>query len=179
MAQTIDYAFLKLIQEIQSCCDNEQYFTALTTALILPDMCSKIEYSTKKVGERYTRWCNKWLHQYLPSISCLSTKYGTWGDIIYKIRCGILHSGKVDVCGKDYKFFDLQDFDFYIDNVPFYMHPLEISGEFTSGGRGHSNIMKIRIDIRYLINAIVNSALLFAEHTELNYKDISLLSIQR
>ena len=182
MPNLIDYNFQKLIEEIQLCCNNKQYFAALSTALILPDICSKIESKqgiAQKEGKPYILWCNKWLAQYLPSVSFWSQYEGSWGQIIYKLRCGILHSGEADVCGKNYTFFDLLDFNFYVNDGPFYAHPLKISIAQKTGGCGHSSTAKIDIDIRYLIYAIINGTQAFVEHYHLNDKDISFMSIQQ
>ena len=43
MSITIRYNLPKIIEEIKFNFDNQQYFTALSSALILPDICSKIE----------------------------------------------------------------------------------------------------------------------------------------
>lgn len=182
MPNLIDYNFQKLIEEIQLCCKNKQYFVALSTALILPDICSKIESkqgTTKKEGKPYILWCNKWLDQYLPSVSFWSQYEGSWGQIIYKLRCGILHSGEADVCGKNYICFDLENFNFYVNEAPFYAHSIKISTVQKTGDCGRSRTAKIDIDIRYLIYAIINGTQAFVKHYHLNDKDVSNLSIRQ
>ncbi len=182
MDNRIEYNFSKLIEEIQICCNNRQYFAALSTALILPDICSKIEskYGTaKKDGKPYIIWCNKWLCQYLYPISTWSQYEGSWGQVIYKLRCGILHSGEVDVCDKEYTFFDLKSFNFFVDNDSRYRRPLTIAKVQKTGGCGYSNTAKIDIDIHYLICAIISGTLAFIDYYHLDDEDISFMAIQR
>ncbi len=110
----LNYNINKLIEEILECKSNGNYFAALTTTLILPDICSKIE--TKKLGERikYGMWCERWLSNYLQKLSLSLKATGNWGQIIYKLRCGIMHNGENDLNRKDYDFFKLLSFNIFV-----------------------------------------------------------------
>ena len=47
----------QMIEEIENALESELYLAALTMTLILPDICSKLEYpSITKTGERYKKW---------------------------------------------------------------------------------------------------------------------------
>ena len=71
----------KLINEITQALNAGLYLVALNSALTLPDICGKAEYpEIKKNGD-------------LPA------------DIVYKLRCNMLHQGDVEPeCGKETKF---------------------------------------------------------------------------
>ncbi len=53
-----------LISDINKSLDNENYFAALSLALILPDICGKAKYPTEGVGRRYIQWYNENIGQY-------------------------------------------------------------------------------------------------------------------
>ncbi len=184
MATLIDYNLQQLIEEIQLCSKNKQYFAALSAALILPDICSKIESekgNTKKNGERYIAWCNKWLKN-IPSVHFHSQTYGSWGRIIYKLRCGVLHSGELDVCEKEYIAFNLRNFNFFINDDPSRNAcALQICNkqENREYRDGETIEVKINIEIRYLINAIINGTKAFINSYELNENNNQLFSIHQ
>lgn len=72
----------RVIDEIESC-QNEQYgFAALALALIIPSVCAS--YCTGKQAGRqdYIKWCNDW-------IQCSGN---IDGDIIYALRCAYFHA---------------------------------------------------------------------------------------
>ena len=49
----------EIISEIERCLENEQFFAAISLAVILPDICGAVEYGEKeKVGARYRKWCD-------------------------------------------------------------------------------------------------------------------------
>ena len=178
--ELIHYDVHHMLKEIELCVENKCYFAALSTALILPDICGKI-FKKNRInevhGNPYVDWCNTWLHPYLPSL-CLAN-YGkpTWGTIIYKLRCSILHNGELDVCGKKYQWFDLVKFKFYMNGKPWYAEPLTIMQETATGGLKHKNEIYINIDIRFLIQAIINAVLAFEKELDLNQNDFPSIDI--
>ena len=46
----------KLVEDINKALDNEAYFSALSLALTLPDICGKAEFPETKSGRRYIDW---------------------------------------------------------------------------------------------------------------------------
>lgn len=176
----VHYDLHHILHEISLCLDNELYFAALSTALILPDICGDIlKHKKLKVtsGRAYDEWCNIWLHPYLPSLHISQFGKANWGTVIYKLRCGILHNGEVDVCGKDYQWIKLVEFNFYINGKPWYAEPLSLMSETTSGSLNHSKKFYIDIDIRFLIRAIINAVLAFEKNLELNQDDFPAMDI--
>lgn len=84
----------KLIDEINKALNAGLYLVALNSALTLPDICGKAEYPDCKTGERYKKWYSEYVKDGdLPA------------NIVYKLRCNMLHQGDVEPeCGKETKF---------------------------------------------------------------------------
>ena len=120
----------RIIKEIKVALDNECYIVALMGALTLPDICGKSAYpKLKNVGERYKRWCDTYVYpqiQYTDeddkTLDCGITYLS--GEIIYSLRCYMLHQGSANIEGKkcDVEDFELliqpkNEFDIYVDNI--------------------------------------------------------------
>ena len=175
-----DYCLVDVIEEAQFCCEHERYFAALATALTLPDICAGIEMKKKGIKEKkgmcpYAIWCNKWMKQFLPSISPWSEPNRDWGYVLYKLRCGILHNGDVDVCGKPYGAFDVNAFHLYVGEDDFTDRSMVISQHMKTGGFGYGNTAKIDMDIRYLICAITSASYDFIKSYDLQKEELSVL----
>ena len=81
---------------------NKNYWSALSVALMLPSMCSRIAYEGKqeyfKSGvprdkKCYVDWCkenfkNSWIR------ICLGSKFA---EVLYELRCDIVHAGCADI----------------------------------------------------------------------------------
>lgn len=76
----------KIIDEINVALNNELYLVALSSALTLPDVCGKAEYSKDKNGVRYKNWYNKFV-----------TDKNLPAEYVYKLRCSLLHEGNSEV----------------------------------------------------------------------------------
>lgn len=117
----------KTVKEIRVALDNKLYFIALMSALTLPDICGKAEYPDEKyTGKRYKKWINEYVnsrefgkYEY-PAIEGLDV------DIIYKLRCNLLHQGtpNVEESFTDVDYFELvrvnprggRQFQYFIEN---------------------------------------------------------------
>lgn len=87
----------QIVKEVEICLDNECYIAALTSALTLPDICGKAEYPKEKTSERYIKWYHEWIGQYE---KCPNDKHDMpypSAEIIYSLRCSLLHEGNPDV----------------------------------------------------------------------------------
>lgn len=104
-----------ILSEIEKAQTQSMYFSALSLSLILPDMCSKIEYGETATGDQYKAWFDKYVVPFAPSNG--KTKYNqiytdnnehyslieteTYhtpvplfsGEIIYRLRCSLFHQG--------------------------------------------------------------------------------------
>lgn len=74
----------RLVNEVTICLQNELYMSALTTVLILPDICGKAEYPTYGSKRRYVEWLKNNIDVQLNLISV---------EEIYQFRCCMLHQG--------------------------------------------------------------------------------------
>lgn len=107
---------INLIKEIEACLAAQYFRCAVGMALTLPDICGQVEYPDEKhVGKRYVDWCNSYLLNQGFVTSSKSTDESTQpilpGDICYKLRCALLHSGNIDLNQRKndhYPFFELR-----------------------------------------------------------------------
>lgn len=113
-----------LIEEINFALDNNLYLVALNTALTLPDICGKAEYPNEKSSKkRYIDWYDKHIGQY--EINPENVKRGIdmpylSGEVVYSLRCSLLHQGNPNIDGKHNINFSLviekkNEFDMYVD----------------------------------------------------------------
>ena len=101
----------RLVEEIDKALDNDLYVIALTNALILPDICGKAKYpKIERNSERYKKWYQEYIGQYE---QCFKDKASgskmpyLSADIIYSLRCSLLHEGNPNVDKKYNLFFRL------------------------------------------------------------------------
>lgn len=88
----------KTVKEIRAALDNRLYFIALMSALTLPDICGKAEYPDEKyTGKRYKNWINKYVNSREFGKYEYPAIRGLEADIIYKLRCNLLHQGTPNV----------------------------------------------------------------------------------
>ncbi len=89
-----------LIADINKALDNDAYFSALSLALTLPDICGKAKYPNKRVGERYIEWYDEYVGQYeqCPCDECKETKMPYLsGEVVYSLRNCLLHQGTPNI----------------------------------------------------------------------------------
>lgn len=134
----------KLIDDCEKALENNIYMAALNLALTLPDICAKAKYPAEKSNKkRYVDWYEEYIGQY--------DKYPKFhegdkepaypsGEVIYSLRCSMLHQGTPNIDDKcDIAFFSL----IYETTKPIYMYLGEGSGS-SPGGRNlsvHINIL--------------------------------------
>ena len=80
--------------------EDKNYWSALSIALMLPSMCSRISYNDdkhKKMNGNFTDkkcyidWCKEYIKsQWL--ITCLGSNYA---EVLYKMRCDLVHAGTI------------------------------------------------------------------------------------
>lgn len=88
-----------LVKDIRKALEKELYFVALSAALTLPDICGKAEYpDEKKDGRRYRMWYDKYIGDYEKCSSNEKIPYPD-GNLIYKLRCALLHAGNPSIEG--------------------------------------------------------------------------------
>ena len=88
----------RLIDDINKALDNDCFFSALSLALTLPDICGKAKYPNEKsTKKRYIDWYDEYVGAYeqcpgeegkMPYLS---------GEVVYSLRCSFLHQGNPNI----------------------------------------------------------------------------------
>lgn len=84
---------------LQQSLANQNYFAALTLALTLPDICSKLENPQLNTGPRYIDWFNEFLSRKYKRQVGPQGQVHTFlsGGDFYALRCAVLHQGELDI----------------------------------------------------------------------------------
>ena len=141
----------RIIQDIRGALYNNLYFAALNCALTLPDICGKAEYPTERSSKkRYIDWYDKEIGFYERNPEQNETEEMPYlsGEVIYSLRCAMLHAGEPNINGDSVKNktdidkFSLvvqkaQPFDIYSDSSSI----MDFGGEHTRSYR--MNIRRI------------------------------------
>lgn len=89
----------------------KNYWSALSVALMLPSMCSRLAYSNEseskyhktngnfKDKKCYIDWCSDNIDKDSWILSCLGENFA---EVLYDIRCDIIHAGCAHVYPKNY-----------------------------------------------------------------------------
>lgn len=92
----------KIVRDIRAALEHNLYFVALNSALALPDICGKAEYPTEtRTKKRYIEWYDKEIGLYERSPKQNEPEEMPYlsGELIYSLRCAMLHSGEPNVLG--------------------------------------------------------------------------------
>lgn len=87
----------KLIEEINQCLKNGCVMAALTLTLTLPDICGKVLHPNLGNRKRYVSWFDEYIGQYESNSKNESNAPCLSGDLIYLLRCSMLHEGNPNV----------------------------------------------------------------------------------
>jgi hypothetical protein len=78
----------RILDSIKKSLENENWYSSLVMALIVPDICGKLEDDNKRSSKRYPEWFEKYLgNKYTNFLS---------GNDCYALRCSFLHEGSGD-----------------------------------------------------------------------------------
>jgi len=87
-----------LINDMNKALDNDCFFSALSLALTMPDICGHAKYPTEPSSKkRYTAWYDEYVGAYdqcpgeegkMPYLS---------GEVVYQLRCSFLHQGNPNI----------------------------------------------------------------------------------
>lgn len=130
MKNIVEQKITVYINAIEKSLKDANWASALAISLMIPDICSKLEYfDIEGVGNRYRKWFDEYLYE----------EYNNWQPMMsahdfYALRCSYLHAGETDISeNKQRKIVD--EFKF--------MAPKVSNGEFSG-----SHLIKIN---NYLI----------------------------
>jgi len=78
-----------ILDSISVAIERKNWYVALISSLVLPDMCSKLENPTLTTKDRYPVWFEKYL----------KSRYENFltGTDCYALRCSFLHEGSEDI----------------------------------------------------------------------------------
>lgn len=92
---------LQLIDDVNKALDAECYFSALTLALIFPDICGKAEYPQESsTAKRYKDWYDEHIGKYeqCPCEQCRDAPMPyLGGEVVYCLRNSLLHQGTPNI----------------------------------------------------------------------------------
>ena len=89
---------LQLIDDMNKALDNDCFFSALSLALTLPDICGKAKYPNEKsVRKRYIDWYDEYIGAYEQSPGEEGQMPYLSGEVVYQLRCSFLHQGNPNV----------------------------------------------------------------------------------
>ena len=129
------------VESIEDALDKECYLPALALTLVLPDICGAYEYPTiykkkdeykghKGQGAAYAKWYDEYIYKYElcdfsnSYLKELQKKTTLTGEYCWKLRCGLLHNGSLDIddiwSGKNIQ--DFVDFKFTVSKGTQYGH---------------------------------------------------------
>jgi hypothetical protein len=77
-----------ILKEIRGAFQARLYYLALMLCLALPDICAALESDKEKTSEKqYKAWVKAWLRGH--------TNAALTPDDLYRLRCGVLHQGRL------------------------------------------------------------------------------------
>lgn len=161
------------VNDIRCSLENKCYFSALSLALTLPDICGMAEFPNKSVAERYIEWYDKYLGAYM---KCGKDDLGgnnPWlsGEIIYNLRNTYLHQGNPGVASDKVKE-EVNQLDKFIlmlgDGTVSQMGTINI--EAGTQKTGKITYRMIMVDVTYLCHSICDYALEYYENNKGKFK---------
>lgn len=88
-----------IIKSIKTALSNKNWYVALFTCLVMPDICGKIEFPYLSSSKRFVQWFNKYLlEKYTSRVGAKRIEHiFLSGEDCYALRCSLLHEGKDDI----------------------------------------------------------------------------------
>lgn len=150
---------IKIIEDIRNSIKANCLRSALALTLTIPDICGKIKYPEKKVGQRYTLWFNEYVYPYYCSHEGHFVDDGTEfnGTVCYALRCAYLHSGNADVKEQGKEKVATTKFELCISSSEENGVYVDMHGKSTYSYKDHVEL-KIRLDVRKLCKVICDAA---------------------
>lgn len=106
-------------KSVRDCLESENYFGAILTSLILPEVCSKISnFNYRGVSARYKEWLNTYFIPLLQDEDEVVRNYLNSKNI-YALRCTIVHEGTSDVSRQDNYMSKLKEHEQVDELIPY------------------------------------------------------------
>jgi hypothetical protein len=82
------------VSAVRQAIESRNWFAALAPALILPDVCGRLEDPLKRSRARYEAWWSKYV---LPKYTSSHGSVMLGGSDVYALRCATLHEGSDNI----------------------------------------------------------------------------------
>ena len=161
------------VNDIRCSLENKCYFSALSLALTLPDICGMAEFPDKSVTGRYIEWYDKYLGVYMAQGKDDLGGNNPWlsGEVVYNLRNTYLHQGNPGIASEKVKD-EMNQFDKFIlmlgDGTVLQTFALNI--EVGTQKTGKITYRMITVDITYLCDSICDCALGYYENNREKFK---------
>jgi len=135
----LQHKMYRFTNAVKDSLKQENWYSGLTLALTLPDICGKLESPNSSSSKRYIKWFDQYLgEKYSAEIQGKKTVFITGRDA-YALRCSYLHGGEGDISAQKVQEL-LEEFLF--------MAPIFRNGEFTgSNCIKINNKLQLRVDL--------------------------------
>ena len=74
------------VNDIRNALKNQSFFSALSLALTLPDVCGMAEFPNKQVAERYIGWYDKYIGAFIKNSEPFEQSPYLSGEMVYNLR---------------------------------------------------------------------------------------------
>lgn len=161
------------VDDIRCSLKNKCYFSALSLTLTLPDVCGMAEFPNKQVGERYIKWYDKYLGDYMAYGKDELGGNNPWlsGEVVYNLRNTFLHQGNPGIERNKVKE-EVNRFDKFTlllgDGTE--LQTATINIEAGAQETGKITYRMITVDVTYLCESICDSALWYYENNQEKFK---------
>ena len=149
------------VNDIQNALKNHCYFSALSLALTLPDICGMAEYPSSPVTDRYIKWFDKYIGESVSRSEHTESPYLS-GEMVYNLRNTYLHQGSPNVISSKVREERNQIDKFMLvlgDGTQIQKMTFTVDV-----GMGKAVFRSIMIDVTFLCNSICDSALWYYQN---------------
>lgn len=103
----------RFITAIDKSLDEQNWYAALSLALMMPDICGKIDQPSEASSKRYMTWVNKWfVPKYTSYVGTERREHVFLNEKdCYALRCSYLHAGSENITSEKIRK-ALEDFHF-------------------------------------------------------------------
>lgn len=147
----------RLVQDIRKALENELYFVALSSALILPDICGKAAYPEERSSrKRYILWYDEEIGKYEKNPKDKDNMPYLSREVIYSLRCSLLHEGNPNMKNDNLRTnLPIDHFSLVVEKAK----PFDIYSDSSSiTDFGNEHIREYRMNVRRICMILCNVA---------------------
>lgn len=179
---------MAIIKSIDDSLVTKNYFAAMSSSLILIEICASVEFENTSSKERYLKWVETFLIPFLKD-TYKSDKYLNKENLYY-LRCSLLHQGSTDPTTQRayYKsefnrVYDIIPFINNIDNLEVMVTNVENPPEKNNDDyiESYTNLPTVFVDVRYFCKKVMKASIHWlnrkSKDEEFNEKDMNIFSV--